>query len=82
VASKSAEDELLDEIFAKFGHLTRWQLVDPVYQLPEWRDPNGSAFPIHFADILSAQNKKPEEIRAIEEEPSAIDQVECFLGAR
>ena len=77
-----AEDELLDEIFSKFGRLTRWQLVDLVHKLPEWKDPNGSAFPIEFADILSAQNKKPEEIRAIEEELNAVNQVECFLGAR
>jgi len=76
-----AEDELLDEIFRKHGHLTRWQLVDLLHTLPEWKDPNGSALPIEFADILKAQNKKPDEIRAIEEELKAIDQVELFFDA-
>lgn len=74
-----AEDELLDEIFKKYGHLTRWQIVEFAHTLPEWKDPNGSAFPIELADILTAQHKKPEEIRAIEEELNAINQVDSFL---
>lgn len=77
-----AEDELLDEIFQKFGRFSRWQLVDFVHTLPEWKDPNGSAFPIPVADILKAQNKPAEEILAIEEDLKALDQVDRFLAAR
>lgn len=77
-----AEDELLDEIYRKFGRLTRWQLVDFVHTLPEWKDPKGSAFPLPIADILRAQHKPAEEIRAIEEDLKALDQVDRFLAAR
>ena len=49
-----AEDKLLDEIFAEFGKMTRWELVDHVHRLPEWKNPNGSAIPIEYRDILKA----------------------------
>jgi len=77
-----AEDEVLDEIFRQYGRMSRWQLVDLVHKLPEWKDPNGGAFPIQIADILRAQNRPPEDIRAIEEDIKALDQVDCFLTAR
>jgi uncharacterized phage-associated protein len=76
-----AEDELLDEVSRKFGHLNRWTLVDMVHNFPEWKDPQGSAFPIEYADILRAQNKKPEEIAAIENELNALSELDCYLAA-
>ncbi len=77
-----AEDTLLDEIFERFGRLTRWQLVDLVHKLPEWKDPEGSALPIEYSDILRARNKSPEEIRAIESEIQELNQLEYHLAAR
>jgi uncharacterized phage-associated protein len=77
-----AEDELLDEIFGEFGHLNPWALVDLVHKLPEWKDPQGGAIPIEYADILTAQNKSPQEIRSIESELKAVSQVEHFLTSR
>lgn len=77
-----AEDELLDEIFRAHGDLTRWQIVDLVHKLPEWRDPQGGAIPIGYADILRAKNKKPEEIAAIENELAALSQMDALIGAK
>ncbi len=77
-----AEEELLDEVFRRYGRLSRWALVELVHRLPEWKDPEGSALPIDYADILKTQNKAPEEIRAIEDELNAISQVEYYLSAR
>jgi uncharacterized phage-associated protein len=77
-----AEDNLLDEIFERFGHMTRWQLVDHVHTLPEWKNPNGSALPIEYRDILKAQNKKPSEIEAIERELAALAEIDSLcVGA-
>ena len=76
-----AEDELLDETSKNFGHMNRWKLVDLMHKLPEWRDPDGSAFPIEYGEILRAQNKKPEEIRAIESELQSLAQMDCYLTA-
>ena len=63
-----AEEKLISEIFGKFGHLTRWQIVDHVHTLPEWIDPNGGAIPIQYEDILRAGNKTEVEIESILQE--------------
>ena len=77
-----AEDELLDEVFAKFGHMTRWEIRDFVHTLPEWRDPQGGAIPITIADILKAQHKTPEDIRAVESDLSDLAQIDSFFAVR
>lgn len=65
-----AELSLIEEIYAKYGNKTVWQLVDIVHELPEWEDPQGSAIPIQIRDILKAGNKTEIEIAAIEKELS------------
>ena len=77
-----AEDEVLDQIFDRYGQMSRWQLVDLVHTLKEWRNPDGGALPIPLADILAAQDKSPAEIREILEEISAADQVGLHLATR
>jgi uncharacterized phage-associated protein len=76
-----AEEEVINEAFARFGHLTQWDLVDVVHGLPEWQDPEGVRMPIGYADILKAGQKTPEEIHAIEEELAALSRVEMLFGA-
>jgi uncharacterized phage-associated protein len=75
-----AEDELLDDIFGRYGRLNRWALADLAPTLPEWKEPHGSTLPIEYADILQAQNKSPEDIRAIEDELDALDRIEALCG--
>lgn len=42
-----ADVEILDEVWKRFGHMTRFDLVQYTHQhLPEWVDPNGSSRPI------------------------------------
>lgn len=38
-----ADVALLDEVFEKYGHMTRWELVEFVHQLPEWEHPGNSS---------------------------------------
>jgi uncharacterized phage-associated protein len=73
-----AEDKVLDEIFEKFGSMTRWDLVEYVHTLPEWRNPNGSALPIEYRDILKALDKKPADIDAIERELEALSEIDSL----
>jgi uncharacterized phage-associated protein len=75
-----AEEELIQEAFARFGRFNQWELVDVVHKFPEWKDPEGSATPINYADILKAENKAPEEIRAIENELDAVNRVDLFFS--
>lgn len=60
-----AEENLLNEIFAQYGKLNRWDLVDETHKFPEWRDPHGSSIPISIREILRALGEPEEEINAI-----------------
>jgi uncharacterized phage-associated protein len=71
-----AEDDVLDGVYREYGHLSRWEIVELVHALPEWHDPNGSALPISYFDILNAQNKNPEEISAILDELNHLARVD------
>lgn len=67
----AAEDSLIARVFAEHGHKSRWQLVDELHRVPEWRDPHGSMVPIELADILSAVGRNEDDIRNIEEQIEA-----------
>ncbi len=56
------ELRVLQEIDDQFGSMDRWSLVEFTHALPEWRDPQGSSFPIEPADILRAENRSEEDI--------------------
>lgn len=60
-----AEENLMDEIYQKYGYQNRWAIVDYLHSLPEWRDPQGSSIPISIRDILKAGGEDDEEIRAV-----------------
>lgn len=60
----SAEEKLLNEIFAEFGNRNRWDLVDATHNFGEWQDPHGSSIPISIREILGALGEPEEEIDA------------------
>lgn len=73
------EERLLDEIFETYGHMSRWELRDFCHDLPEWQDPEGSAIPIDYHDILAAE-KTPLEAQAIERELEALAETDRILS--
>lgn len=75
-----AEEDLLSEIFDQYGRWNRWKVVQYLHTLPEWQDPNGSAIPISYRDILIAGKKTPAEISVIEEELESLSAVENILA--
>lgn len=74
-----AEESLIEEVFSKFGKLSRWDLVNLSHDLPEWQNPNGSAIPIEYRDILRAGSKTESEIAAVESELDALAAAESRL---
>lgn len=74
-----AEESLIEEIFAHYGKLSRWNLVDLSHDLAEWQDPKGSAIPIEYRDILRAGKKTESEIAAVESELEALAAAEAML---
>jgi uncharacterized phage-associated protein len=76
-----AEEKLIDEIYAQYGHRNRWDLVENVmHKLPEWTDPHGSSIPIHIRQILEAAGEAPDEIKAVLRELKAIETAEEALS--
>lgn len=63
-----AQTVILDEVFAEFGNMSRWELVHFVHTLPEWEDPHGSSIPISLRNVLHAGGMEEEDIEAIEAE--------------
>lgn len=74
-----AEEALIEEIFSKYGNLSRWDLANLSHDLPEWQDPNGSALPIQYRDTLRAGNKTESEIAAVESELVALAIAEAMM---
>ena len=72
----------MDEVFRQHGHKSRWELVDLTHKLPEWKNPQGSAIPIQYRDILKAGGKTEIEIAAVEDELEGVALAENLLGAR
>lgn len=71
-----AEIEILDHVYAKYGHMGKWQIRDFSHTLPEWADPQGSSLPISTQDIFKALGKGAEAITGMVarlDEDRAID---------
>jgi uncharacterized phage-associated protein len=71
--SREALDELSDanldvlsDIYAKFGKMDEWKLVDYTHRYcHEWTDPKGSSIPIEYEDIFKAFGRTPAEARKL-----------------
>lgn len=74
-----AEEDLIKEIFDRFGRMSRWEIVEYCHELPEWTDPQGSALPIEYRDILKAGGRTISEISEIERELEHIALSEAVL---
>lgn len=73
-----AEVDLLTDVNEKYGKMEAFALVDYLHnECTEWKDPNGSSFPISVADILKDLGKSNEEIQNVtqrEREWRSLDQ--------
>jgi uncharacterized phage-associated protein len=68
-----AEEALIDEVFATYGRMSRWQLRDFTHTLPEWEDPHGSSCRIDPAAILRSEGFSEQDIEAVARELEQSD---------
>jgi uncharacterized phage-associated protein len=74
-----SEEELIAEVFTKYGKMNRYVLRNKMHEfLPEWRDPKGSSLPIEYRDILAAGKKSPQEIAEIESEIEGVAMLDAL----
>jgi uncharacterized phage-associated protein len=62
------EEEIIQEVYKSFGHLDPFDVAEWTHDLPEWKNPHGSAIPISVEDILKNVGKTNEEIQEIQRE--------------
>ena len=75
------ELRLLEKVYAKFGKMDKWALVDWCHKnLAEWRDPNGSALPISPADILRAVDRPEAEIDRVRRDAEEMWLIDTLVG--
>jgi uncharacterized phage-associated protein len=77
-----AEMQLIEEVWAKYGHFAPFDLVEHLHQiLPEWKDVQSGRVPIEYADILKAGGKPSDEISAVEEDLRHLERVRRMFAA-
>ena len=77
-----AEEEILLEVFGRFGAMDKWDLVDLLHRtLQEWTDPGPSSLPISYRDILKAGGRSDTEIAGLEEELEGLAMAERLVGS-
>jgi uncharacterized phage-associated protein len=75
-----AEEELIDEVFEKYGRMRRWDLVEFTHTLPEWHDPQGSSHPIDPAEILRDAGYSDDDIRDIAADLHEVELADSIFG--
>jgi uncharacterized phage-associated protein len=60
------DENVIREIYAKKGAISRFDLVEYTHQFSEWRDPHGSSIPIRIEEILNDLNKTEAQIKLVE----------------
>lgn len=78
-----AEESLIEEVFQKFGHMQRWDLVNLTHKFPEYRqtDDQNRRWPISDKDILMAVGKTDEEAASICKHRADVHRTRSLLGA-
>lgn len=70
----------IDAVYDEFGWMNKWDLVEKLHELPEWQDPEGSSIPIKYHDILTAADRTPMEVKAIEADIESLAFAEQIFG--
>jgi uncharacterized phage-associated protein len=75
-----AEEMLIDEIFAAYGHYKPFDLVDLLHKtLPEWKEIKSGRMPLEYREILQVGGIPNEVIEEIESELDGLRLIESVL---
>jgi|APSaa5957512622_1039677.scaffolds.fasta_scaffold79352_2 uncharacterized phage-associated protein len=77
-----ADEEIINDVFTKFGSMSGKELVEYTHTLPEWKDPKkvGKTTPIDLLDLLDALEYDEEEISRIAAEIAQEEVLDSILG--
>lgn len=73
--------EVIESVWGAFGKMNKWAIRDYTHEhCAEWKDPKGSAFPIHDRDVLIALGKNPDEATLLAEEIQAQRELDSVFA--
>lgn len=79
-----ADLQVLSTIWGKFGHMGKYQIRDYTHDprnCPEWKDPNGSSYPIAYKTVFEALGFSREVAASMEAEIEAQNTIAKALAA-
>ena len=62
------EEEIIREVYKRFGHLDPFTVAEWTHDLKEWQNPGNSQIPITIEEILKYLGKTEQEIEEIRQE--------------
>jgi uncharacterized phage-associated protein len=62
------EEEIIEQVYNKLGHIDPFTVAEWTHDLPEWQNPHGSCIPIVVDDVLRYMHKTDEDITVIRQE--------------
>jgi hypothetical protein len=80
-ALSRAEDQIISETFAEWGHLDAFTAADLTHEFPEYTDPGNGAIPIAYHEVLKLGGVSGEEISDILENIAGQDTMRLFAGS-
>lgn len=76
------EFQLVDEIYEKYKEFDRWEIRNLTHNskvCPEWKDPNGSSYPISLEDMFIKNGKTKEDIEIAKNRIKADNDYEFLM---
>lgn len=64
-------EDIAREIFNKYRSVPEFTVAEKTHELPEWKDPHGSAIPIQIPELLSLLDFSSEEINEVKNQAMA-----------
>ena len=71
--------EILERIYSKYGSFDQFQLAEITERVPEWKDPNGSSFPVEIKELLISMGKSEEDSERIESQILENSKLDFFF---
>lgn len=76
-----ADLDVLEQTNAKYGKMDQWALRDYTHDsCPEWKDPQGSSYPIEYKDVLIALGKNPKDANAAQQELESYNSMDQLFA--